>query len=74
MKVVLRLSSNMISNSDDETDFPHKLLLTNRQVSNLGKVFANKSSTYIKLSKTQLSNMIHLITKEDFLIDFLVHY
>ena len=74
MKVVLRLSSNMIGNSDDETDFPHKLLLTNRQVSNLGKVFANKSSTYITLSTTQLSNMIHLIIKEDFLIDFLVHY
>ena len=74
MKVVLRLSSNMISNSDDETDFPHKLLLTNRQVSNLGKVFANKSSTYIKSSKTQLPNMIHLIIKEDFSINFLVHY
>ena len=42
MKVVLRLSSNMIDNCDDETDFPHKLSLTNRQVSNLGRVFANK--------------------------------
>ena len=31
--VVLRLSSNMIS--DDETNFPHKLLLTNRHVANL---------------------------------------
>ena len=29
--VILRLSSNMIANSDDETNFPHKLLLTNRQ-------------------------------------------
>ena len=38
---VLRLSSNMIGNSDDETNFPHKLLLTNRQVANLCKVFAN---------------------------------
>ena len=28
--VVLRLSSNMIGNSDDETNFPH--ILTNRQV------------------------------------------
>ena len=33
--LVLRLSSNMIGNStelhsDDETNFPHKLLLTNR--------------------------------------------
>ena len=24
--VILRLSSNMIDNSDDETNFPHKLL------------------------------------------------
>ena len=43
---------------DNETDFPHKLLLTKRQVSNLRKAFANHSSTDIKLSKTQLSNMI----------------
>ena len=50
----------MIGNSNHETSFPHKLLLTNRQVSNLSKAFANKSSTDIKLSKTQLSNMIQL--------------
>ena len=55
-EVVLRLSSNMISNN--ETNFPHKLLLTNRQVSNLRKSFANNSSTDIELSKTQLSKMI----------------
>ena len=48
-KVVLRLSSNMIG--DDETNFPHKLLLTNRQVSNLHIAFANHSSADIKLSK-----------------------
>ena len=56
--VVLRLSSNMIDNSDDETNFPHKLLLTNRQVANLRKAFANYSSAdYRKIvsSKTQLS-------------------
>ena len=52
-----KLSSNMISNStelhsDDETDFPQKLLLTNRQVANLCKAFANHASTHIKLSKT----------------------
>ena len=57
-EVVLRLSSNMISNSDDDTNFPRKLLLTDRQVANLRKVFANNSSTDIKLSKTQLSKMI----------------
>ena len=55
-EVVLRLSSNMIG--DNETNFPHKLLLTNRQVSNLRKAFANHSSTDIKLSKAQLSKMI----------------
>ena len=55
-EVVLRLSSNMIG--DDETNFPHKLLLTNRQVANLRKAFANYLSTDIKLSKTQLSKMI----------------
>ena len=55
-EVVLRLSSNMIG--DNETNFPHKLLLTNRQVANLRKAFANYLSTDIKLSKTQLSNMM----------------
>ena len=54
--LVLRLSSNMVG--DDETNFPHKSLLTNRQVENLHKAFANKSSTDIKLPKTQLSKMI----------------
>ena len=43
---------------DNENNFPHKLLLTNRQVANLRKVFANHLSTDIKLSKTQLSKMI----------------
>ena len=45
---VSRLSSNMIGNSDDETSFPHKLLLTIRQVTNLRKAFANNTSTDIK--------------------------
>ena len=49
-EVVLRLSSNMIGN--DESTFSHKSLLTNRKVSNLGKAFADRSSTNIKLSKT----------------------
>ena len=56
--VVLRLSLNMIGNSDDNTNFPHKLLLTNRQVSSIRKAFAKNTSTDIKLSKTQLSKMI----------------
>ena len=57
-EVILSLSSNMIGNSDDETNFPHRLFLTNRQVANLHKAFANNSSADIKLSKTQLSKMI----------------
>ena len=55
---VLRLSSNMVGNSDDETNFPHNLLSTNRQVASLRKAFANYLSTDIKLSKTQLSKMM----------------
>ena len=58
-EVVLRLSSNMIGNSDDETNFPHKLLLANREVwRNLRKIFVNSSSTGIKLSKTSLSRIM----------------
>ena len=49
-EVLLRLSSNMIG--DNETNFPHKLLLSNRQVGN------HRKSIDIKLSKTQLSKMI----------------
>ena len=43
---------------DNETNFPHKLLLTNREVSNLCKAFEYNSSNDIKLSKTQLSKMM----------------
>ena len=57
-EVVLRLSSNVIGNSDDETNSPHKLLLINRQVADLRRAFANYSSTDVKLSNTQLSKMI----------------
>ena len=67
-EVVLRLLSNMIG--DNETNFSHKLSLTNRQVSNLRKALANHSSADIKLSKTQLSNMIH---QEEFLVDYSAH-
>ena len=50
----------MIGNSDYETNFSYKLLLTNRQVANLCKAFTNHTSTDIKSSKTQLSKMIQL--------------
>ena len=57
-KVVLRLSSNVIGDSDDKTNLSHNLLITNRQVANLRKAFANNLSTDIKLSKTRISKMI----------------
>ena len=49
-EAVLRLSLNMIGNN--ETNFSHKLLLTDRQVSNIGKALASHSWADIKLSKT----------------------
>ena len=55
--VILRLSSSMMGNSDNEANFPHKSLLTNRHVANLRKAFANHTSTDIKLSKAQLNKM-----------------
>ena len=55
--VILRLSSNLIGNSDDEANFPHKLFLTNRQDANLPKAFANHTSADIKFSKAQLTKM-----------------
>ena len=56
---------------DNENNFPHKLLLTNRQVANIRKAFANHSSSDIKLSKTQLSKIYN---QEDFLVEYSVHY
>ena len=54
----MRLSPNMIGNSNDHTNFPHKLLLIKKQVANLRQAFLNNLSTDIKLSKTQSSKMI----------------
>ena len=55
--VTLNRSSNKIGDSNDETNFSHKSLLTDRQVSGLRKTFANNSSANIRLSKTQLSKI-----------------
>ena len=38
---VIRLSPNMIDNSNDETNFPHELLVTDRQDSSICKAFSN---------------------------------
>ena len=50
-EVTLKISPNVVGDSNDENNFLHKLLLTNTQVS---KAFANNSSGSLKLSKTQL--------------------
>ena len=41
--VALRISSNMVGNSNDNTNFSHELLLTNRQVANIRKAFAKNT-------------------------------
>ena len=56
-EVTLKLSSNVARDSNVDYNFPHKLLLTNRQVFRLRKAFANGLSANIKLSKTQLHNI-----------------
>ena len=53
-EVTLKTSSNAVGSSNDENVFPHKLLLTNTQISRLCYAFANNSSANIKLSKTHL--------------------
>ena len=53
-EVILKISSDVVGDSNDENNFPHKLLLNNTQVSRLCKAFANDWPANIKLSKTQL--------------------
>ena len=55
--VTFDLSSNSFGNSNDETNFPHKLSLTDEQVLNNCEAFANGSSANIKFSKTHLSQI-----------------
>ena len=53
-EVSLKISTNVAGDSNDQNNFPYKLLLTNAQVSRLRKSFANNSSVNTKLSKIQL--------------------
>ena len=50
----MKISSNVVGDSNDKNNFPHKFLLTNTQVSKLCKAFGNSSSATTKLSNTQL--------------------
>ena len=51
--VTLKLSSNVVGDSNDKNNFPHKFILPNTQVLRLCEAFPNNSSANIKLSKTQ---------------------
>ena len=57
-EVVIRLSPNMIGDSNDQTNFPHELLLTDILVSSIRKAFSNNLSVDVKSSKTQFLKMI----------------
>ena len=62
-EVVLRLSPNMIGDSNDEANFPLEILLTDRQVSSIRKAFSNNSSADIKFAKL---NYRKWYSQEDF--------
>ena len=57
-KVTSNPSLNTVGDSNDKNNFPHKLLLTNTQVSKLCKAFENNSSGNMQLSKTQLHKIV----------------
>ena len=57
-EATLSLSSNFIGNSNNETNFSHKLLLPNTQVLKIRETFANGSSANVKFSKTKLSKIV----------------
>ena len=53
-EVTVKISSNVVGDSNDENNFMQKLLSTNAQISRLCKAFANDSSANIDLSTTLL--------------------
>ena len=52
---LMSLSSDLTGNSNDEINFPHKLSLTDTQVSKIRESFANGSSVNIKFKKNSYS-------------------
>ena len=59
-QVTINLLTNAVGDSDDETNFLRKLLLTDRQISRMCKTFENRSSANTKLLKTQLQEIEQL--------------
>ena len=50
-ELTLNLSSNLIGNSNDETNFSHKLLLTDTQVSKTRKILCKSFISYYNIFK-----------------------
>ena len=48
----MKISSDVAVDSNDENNFPRKLLLTNTKVSRIRKAFANNYSANTKFAKT----------------------
>ena len=67
-EVTLNLSSNLIGNSNNETNFPIKILLTETQVSKIRKVFANGSAANIKFSRI-VRKIANKADKEEYLFN-----
>ena len=63
--VLLNRSSNLIGSSSDASNFPHKLLLTNANISKIFKAFANSF-----LVKTKL-NCVRRYKLNDLLVNYL---
>ena len=63
-------SSNIVGDSNNEHNFPYKLLLTNKQVSKLRKAFANGSSANIKFQKLNCTKQDN---HKDFQVDVYHH-
>ena len=57
---ILNLLSNVSTKSNEDNNFPHRLLLTDRPVLKPRKAFANNKSTNIKLSKPQPSKTVQV--------------
>ena len=62
-EVTLNLSLNVVGDSNNETNFLHKLSLTNTQISRLRKAFVNNSLANTKSLKIQLNQKYN---QEDF--------
>ena len=58
-EVTGNLSSYLIGSSNNETNSPHKFLLTDTQVLKIRIAFANNSSANINFSNVFFSKMIH---------------